>query len=144
VDVSDFVYSAPRTALDARRFWRRSRAACPSHLGDTGFCKPIVEPSDEPTALPEVTQADIDRVKAEYEAKQVAKKAKDKDKDKEEAKKADDKSSKPTTPTPPAVVTPKPPPRKFALQRDFFAMRIDAQRTKAAKAVRGLTLLFRS
>lgn len=126
VTVDDFVYGAFLSHSEFRQL--KACTVCPSHLSDTGFCKPIIDPNEPPA----VTQADIDKVKAEYEAKQAAKKAKKSDEDGKDKLKP--KVAPPSTPPVAEVKKPK----KFTLNRDFFAMRLDAQRTKQAKAVRRL------
>ncbi|KAL1666774.1 VPS4-associated protein 1 [Schizophyllum commune] len=139
---------------------------CPAHLTDPNFATQIQStPSASKGA---VSAEEIARVKAEYEEKQKRKQQKDgkakegekptsesgsffglfkgggesADKDKEKEKKDDSKASTPVPPgglpsTPPAPATPAH--QRYALHRDFFAMR-QAEHRKRRQAAQAKEL----
>jgi hypothetical protein len=143
LNVTDFIYT------------------CDRHLSDRGFATRLDEIKKDPS--PAVSQADIDTVKRDWEAKQKQKEQDKKDKEKEAEKAKDGKESdkdkeKPKgdhegerTKSPPSKSTSgtaspaaEPSPSgaipthtRFALHRDIFAMRLDehrrARERKAAK-----------
>lgn len=128
-DVSDFIY------------------CCTSHLSDPGFARPAPsESSSRPSTptTPTVSQAEIDKVKKEYEEKQAKKKEGGKEDEKEKEKSwlstgvagisslASTATSLLSTTTPPATPPPPPSPQPtvFILHRTIFAMRVDAAKKK--------------
>ncbi|KAG8903828.1 hypothetical protein FRB99_002679 [Tulasnella sp. 403] len=145
-DVVDFLYS------------------CDTHLTDPGFATPLPSASSDGPPKPQVSTEDIELIKREYEEKKE-KKGKDKDaekedkgKGKEKEKEKDDKTGKgpkdagtatsgkstPSTSTP-KTSSPTPssqPHARFALHRQFFAMRQDEHpmpvRETASSALRAL------
>lgn len=65
---------------------------CPAHLKDKGFCSPIVDEAAVAARKKKEMDAEIERVKKEFEEKQKKKeKEKEKDKKKAKDKKDDDK-----------------------------------------------------
>ena len=132
---------------------------CLSHLADRHFASRISQPpaqqqqQQQQQRLPDkVSQAEIDKVKAEYEARQKKKDDKDKDKDKEKKsassttagsilssisstvtswtqqqqhpEAATTKTEPAPAPAPAPVATPYPLHAKYALHREFFNMRL--------------------
>ncbi|KAN0108130.1 DUF1742 domain containing protein [Hyaloscypha variabilis] len=106
---------------------------CPAHLKDKGFCNPIIDEAAVAAKKKKEMDAEIERVKKEFEEKQ--KKKKDKEKEKEKEKDKDKKDEKKDEKKPedkkseegvaPAVDEE---PRVFALQKTFYQQRIDKKR----------------
>ncbi|KAH9180014.1 VPS4-associated protein 1 [Lactarius sanguifluus] len=97
---------------------------CDAHLSDPGFATEIVDPNAPKEAV--VSKEEIARVKAEWEAKEEARKKKD-----NKGKKSSDKSPSPSSSVPGSL-----PPipaasssgttlthKRYSLHRDFYAMR---------------------
>ncbi|TFL00581.1 VPS4-associated protein 1 [Pterulicium gracile] len=125
---------------------------CPGHLTDRGFASPL---SSEPEK-PQVGAEEIAKVKQEWEDKQKAKKekadaAKEKEKDSEKdgdkkgkdpdestsSNKADTKWSRPaasTSPSPAPSGSTTPKHERYALHRDFYAMRQTEHRKRRQTA----------
>ncbi len=120
--------------------------ACEAHLSDTGFATELVDPG---AAAPKeaVNKEEIERIKAEWEAKEARKKGKDKDKDKSGGKDAGGeaemeegggkkgaKSPSPSGTSPTAAGSGSgaatPTHKRYSLHRDFFAMRQAEHRRK--------------
>ncbi|KAE9377767.1 DUF1742-domain-containing protein [Stipitochalara longipes BDJ] len=96
---------------------------CPAHLKDKGFCSPIIDEAAVAAKKKREMDAEIERVKKEFEEKQKKKKDKDKKDEKNEEKKLEDtKSEEATTPALDEE------PRIFALQKTFYQQRIDKKR----------------
>ncbi|KAH9062042.1 DUF1742-domain-containing protein [Lactarius vividus] len=135
---------------------------CDAHLSDPGFATEIVDPNAPKEVV--VSKEEIARVKAEWEAKEEARKKKDnkgkapsgdkggeateggagEKKDDDGKKKSSDKSpspsssvpgSLPSTPAVPATPTHK----RYSLHRDFYAMRqAEHRRRRQAKQMQEL------
>ncbi|KIW10162.1 hypothetical protein PV08_11123 [Exophiala spinifera] len=116
---------------------------CPSHLSDRGFASPVVDAEAEAAKKKkEWREKEIEKVKQEYEEKQKKKKAKKKSKDDKDKKKDnddddddDDKAEKERDEKIKALQAgeglgskAEDLPRVYALQKNFFQMRIDRQR----------------
>ncbi|KAB5528023.1 VPS4-associated protein 1 [Coniochaeta sp. 2T2.1] len=110
---------------------------CPSHLKDTGFCTPVVDQAALEAKKKKELEAEVERVKKEYEEKQRKKKEKKKDAEKsddkgkdKESKKDEDKKDKKATPEASKAKSPEPEeePRVFELKRMFYQQRIDKKR----------------
>ncbi|KAL6245235.1 hypothetical protein RBB50_008010 [Rhinocladiella similis] len=113
---------------------------CPSHLSDRGFASPVVDAEVEAAKKKkELMEKEIEKVKQEYEEKQKKKRAKKKSKDDKDKKKDtdddDDKAEKERDEKIKALRAAEGPgpkaedlPRVYALQKNFFQMRIDRQR----------------
>ncbi|KAF9057440.1 VPS4-associated protein 1 [Panaeolus papilionaceus] len=119
---------------------------CPTHLVDPGFASLV----SEPKATPAISAEEIAKVKAEWEEKQKKKAEKEKEKEKEKDEKDNSKdkdsdgekkvaSSSRTSASPalPSSAPATPSHERYALHRDFFAMRQSEHRrrrqTKQAK-----------
>lgn len=113
---------------------------CAAHLKDKGFCSPIIDEAAVAAKKKKEMDAEVERVKQEFEEKQRKKKekekekekAKEKDKDKDKEKdgekseeKKPDAKRKADEATPPL---PDEEPRVFALQKAFYQQRIDKKR----------------
>ncbi|KAK0116845.1 hypothetical protein ONS96_012693 [Cadophora gregata f. sp. sojae] len=112
---------------------------CPGHLKDKGFCNPIIDEAAIAAKKKKEMDAEIERVKQEFDEKQKKKKEKEsakekekdkeKDKDKDSDKKATEKSadekkrSDEATPSPAEEEH-----RVFALQKTFYQQRIEKKR----------------
>lgn len=115
---------------------------CDTHLSDPGFAS-LVAPD-----VKKVSEEEIARVKAEWEEAQKRKKekAKEKEKEKEKDKDKDDKDkskgkekekSPDDDPKMPGAISPAPSTpthQKYALHRDYFAMRQDVHRKRRQTA----------
>jgi hypothetical protein len=125
--------------------------ACEAHLSDTGFATELVDPGSAAAAAAAAKEAvskeEIERIKAEWEAKEARKKEKDKgkgkDKDKDSKAKSGGKdaggedekeegggkkgakspSPSATSPTAAGSGSTTPTHKRYSLHRDFFAMR---------------------
>ncbi|ROV89871.1 hypothetical protein VPNG_10251 [Cytospora leucostoma] len=109
---------------------------CPSHLKDRWFCSPIIDQAAIDAKKKQELEAEVDRVKKEYEERQRKKKekeesekSKDEDKDaekkKDDGKKADESKDKKTDEAKPEEEEE---PRIFALHRTFFQKRLEKKR----------------
>ncbi|KAB5554315.1 VPS4-associated protein 1 [Coniochaeta sp. 2T2.1] len=67
---------------------------CPSHLKDTGFCTPVVDQAALEARKKKELEAEVERVKKEYEEKQRKKKEKEKKDAENSGEKGKDKESK--------------------------------------------------
>ena len=124
---------------------------CEAHLSDTGFATELVDPGA--AAVKEtVSKEEIARIKAEWEAKEALKKAKNKGKDKDKDKDSKAKSGEKgaggeaemeengkkdaKSPSPPGTFAGSgssaatPTHKRYSLHRDFFAMRQAEHRSK--------------
>lgn len=133
--------------------------ACDAHLSDPGFATEIVDPNAPKEAV--VSKEEIARVKAEWEAKEEARKKKDNkgkapsgDKGGEaaeggpdEKRKSSDKSPSPSSsvpgslPSTPAASSSGATPthKRYSLHRDFYAMRqAEHRRRRQAKQMQEL------
>jgi hypothetical protein len=126
--------------------------ACEAHLSDTGFATELVDPAVAAVAAAAaaaaakeaVSKEEIERIKAEWEAKEARKKDKDKDKDSEAKSGGKDaggeaemeegggkngaKSPSPAAGSGSGAATPTH--KRYSLHRDFFAMRQAEHRRK--------------
>ncbi|KAJ7688434.1 VPS4-associated protein 1 [Mycena rosella] len=149
-----YVCSKPTTTVLATISTVDFIYTCPTHLTDTGFASPFVDP--EAAKPPALSQEDIGKVIAEWEDRQKRKKekeekekkekaAKDKDsKDKESKDSKDSKESKDSKDTDdpppkfPGSLSPKaalsPTHERFTLHRDMFAMRLRDHRKRRQTA----------
>lgn len=127
---------------------------CETHLSDRSFVLPL---EDTKSSAP-VSQAEIDKVKAEYEAKLAAKKAKESEGKKDEPAKgitgyawsavkyagsaagtAITGGGTATTPASPATSPPAPLPTKFKLASSFWMLKQQEAKARAAReATKGL------
>ncbi|KAF9008649.1 DUF1742-domain-containing protein [Hymenopellis radicata] len=110
---------------------------CESHLKDRGFASQIQDEHAAPAASPE----EIAKVKAEWEEKQKRKKEKEQEKAKGKDKDGDDKdngdkekSKSPAPVSPPAPSTPTATHQRYALHRDYYAMRQNEHRKRRQTA----------
>ncbi|KAK0625051.1 AAA-ATPase Vps4-associated protein 1-domain-containing protein [Bombardia bombarda] len=119
---------------------------CPTHLKDRGFCTPKIDQAAVEGRKKRDLEAEVERVKKEYEEKQRKKKEKekekedkekkddkskdkDKDKDKEDDKKKKDDSTKDETATKsPPPVEEEQEPRVFELKGTFYQQRLNRKR----------------
>jgi AAA-ATPase Vps4-associated protein 1 len=127
--------------------------ACEAHLSDTGFATELVDPGAAAAAAKEAaSKEEIERIKAEWEAKEARKKGKDKGKDKDKDSKAKSggkdaggeaemeegggkkgaKSPSPSATSPTAACSGAATPthKRYSLHRDFFTMRQAEHRRK--------------
>jgi hypothetical protein len=117
---------------------------CPGHLNDPSFASQLVDSGDGIVAAQKaaISADEIAKVKEEWEERQKKKqekekaKAAEKEKEKDSEKEDKDKktiNSKITTPSPlpaAAPTPPKPTHQKYALHRDFYAMRLSEHRKR--------------
>lgn len=109
---------------------------CPAHLKDKGFCNPIVDEAAIAAKKKRALDAEVERVKKEFEEKQRKKKErekkkKEKEKEKDKDKKDDEEEEEKTEEKNSAEVTvpePDEEPRVFALQKTFYQNRLDKKR----------------
>ncbi|KAJ7499222.1 VPS4-associated protein 1 [Mycena latifolia] len=145
-----FVCSKPTTTVLATISTVDFIYTCPTHLADTGFASPVVDP--EAAKTPTVSQEDIGKVIADWEDRQKRKKdkeekekaTKDKDskdsKDDDSAKVGKDTDSKDAAGSPkfPGSFSPKSAPvpthERFTLHRDIFSMRLGEHRKRRQAA----------
>ncbi|EMR72882.1 hypothetical protein MGN70_012504 [Eutypa lata] len=112
---------------------------CPSHLTDTKFCSPFVDPEAEAARKKKEEEEEIAKLKKEYEEKQRKKKEKeaekgkekDDEKDKDKDKKTDkDTEKKDGTAKQPEIVSPpkEQEPKVFTLHKTFYQQRLYKKR----------------
>ncbi|KAI9734730.1 MAG: hypothetical protein M1818_006717 [Claussenomyces sp. TS43310] len=105
---------------------------CPGHLKDTGFCTPIVDEAAAAAKKKREMEAEVERVKKEFEDKQREKKEKGRATEKKEEAKKGDKEDEKKSEEKKADEAPAPAseeePRIFALKRPFFQQRLDKKR----------------
>lgn len=131
-------------SIDSKDFFY----CCPVHLQDKGFAVPIVDAAEQER----LKQAEIAKVKAEYEERQKRKAEEKAEKEKAAATKdvktksnsswlsnpfaASKKEEKPKTPEP--TVAPTPEPKEFALHRTLYQHRINLKLQAAQQKARDL------
>ncbi|KAG6826793.1 hypothetical protein H0H92_014376 [Tricholoma furcatifolium] len=117
IDTTDFLYT------------------CPGHLADRGFATQLGG-EDEGGRKMGLTEEEIAKVKEEWEEKQRRKKEKEEDKEKEEEKdkEKEEKEAKDKDKTSTEPVVKKPTHERYALHRDFFAMRQSEHRKRRQAA----------
>jgi AAA-ATPase Vps4-associated protein 1 len=151
-----YVCSKPTTVCLATTNATDFLYACEAHLSDTGFATELVDPGVAAAAAAKeaVSKEEIERIKAEWEAKEARKKEKDKGKDKDKDSKAKSggkdaggeaemeegggkkgaKSPSPSGTSPTAAGSGSgaatPTHKRYSLHRDFFAMRQAEHRRK--------------